>query len=92
MGASVPALPQRPAAGRLKARKGLSAPLPPSPIMPHPSYFRCPGDVLTSAEVAHLLTRAAAGEVLPCLPVKTAKGWTLQSAAALDDYPAARPL
>jgi len=53
--------------------------------MPHASYFRRPGDVLTPAEAAHLLTRAAAGEALPCLPVKTAKGWTLQSTAALDD-------
>ena len=52
--------------------------------MPRSSYFRRPGDALTSAEAAHLLTRAAAGEVLPCLPVKTAKGWTLQSTAALD--------
>lgn len=49
--------------------------------MPRTLYH---GDPLSPAQAAHLLTRAAAGEVLTHAPVKSGEGWTLAHLATLS--------
>jgi hypothetical protein len=51
--------------------------------LPCSAYVLPLGSLLTDAEAAHLLTREAAGELLPAVPHRTAAGYVLTARAAL---------